>query len=253
MTKLKLFLLALILFPLCFFMPKQPPADSKFYEMRVYYANPGKLEDLQRRFREHTAKLFEKHGMTNVGYWVPLENLDNQLIYILSYTSEEARQSSWKAFNEDTVWQKAKALSEVNGSLVEKVESTFLKTTDFSPSIKPDSADSSRVFELRIYKTPKGKLNNLLERFRNHTMKLFEKHGMTNIGYWVPVQKEQGADNTLIYLLAHKTKDVGLNSFKTFGNDPEWQKVHKTSEAKGPIVETIKSVYMAPTDYSPIK
>src|SRR5260370_37740825 len=70
-------------------------ADSRLYEMRVYFAAPGKLDDLNARFRNHTVALFEKHGMENLGYWVPVDNKENKLVYILAYPSREARQASW--------------------------------------------------------------------------------------------------------------------------------------------------------------
>src|SRR6266851_4063073 len=70
--------------------------DPRVYEMRIYYAAPGKLDALNARFRNHTMKLFEKHGIQNVGYWVPIENTENKLIYVLSYPSREAREKSWK-------------------------------------------------------------------------------------------------------------------------------------------------------------
>src|SRR5215510_4494974 len=82
-------------------------SDSTVYEMRIYYAAAGKLEALHTRFRDHTMKLFEKHGMVNVGYWVPIENTENKLVYVLSYPSRDAREKSWKAFMADSDWQKA--------------------------------------------------------------------------------------------------------------------------------------------------
>src|SRR5437867_2000713 len=81
--------------------------DGRIYEMRVYYAAPGKLDALNTRFREHTCKLFEKHGITNVVYLTPIENPDQKLIYFLSYPSREARAASWKAFMADPEWQSA--------------------------------------------------------------------------------------------------------------------------------------------------
>jgi hypothetical protein len=112
--------------------------DSRVFEMRTYYAAPGKLEDLQARFRNHTTKLFEKHGMTNVGYWVPVDEKTGQpsgntLVYILAYPSLEARQKSWDAFRGDPAWNKVRTDSEVNGRLLEKIDSVFLKATDYSP------------------------------------------------------------------------------------------------------------------------
>jgi hypothetical protein len=112
--------------------------DSRVFEMRTYYAAPGKLEDLQARFRNHTTKLFEKHGMTNIGYWVPVDEKTGQpsgntLVYILAYPSLEARQKSWDGFRTDPAWTAARNESEKNGKLVEKVDSVFLKATDYSP------------------------------------------------------------------------------------------------------------------------
>jgi hypothetical protein len=107
-------------------------AGSRTFEMRTYYAHPGKIEDLHKRFREHTLKLFKKHGMENVGYWVPNDKPD-VLVYILAHASKEAADASWKAFREDPEWQKARTASEVNGPLVAKVESSWLRSTDYSP------------------------------------------------------------------------------------------------------------------------
>ena len=155
--------------------------DTRCYEMRVYYSPPGKLEDLHARFRNHTLKLFEKHGMTNVGYWVPVDNKENKLIYILSYPSREARETSWKAFMADPDWQKAWKESEKNGTLVVRFESLFLKATDYSPEIKAAKGSDERVFELRTYKAAPGKLKPLHARFRDHTVKLFAKHSCIDV------------------------------------------------------------------------
>jgi hypothetical protein len=117
--------------------PPSTAKDGRVFEMRTYYANPGKLEALHARFRDHTTKLFEKHGMTNVGYWVPIDGTTgaatgNTLVYILSYASLEARKKSWDAFQNDPVWKAARDESEKDGKLVEKVDSVFLAPTDYS-------------------------------------------------------------------------------------------------------------------------
>lgn len=110
------------------------PADRVF-EIRTYTTHEGKLEALNTRFRNHTTKLFERHGMTNIGYWVPTEAplSRNTLIYVLAYPSREAAQKSWDAFRNDAEWQKVKAESEAGGSIVSKVESVFMNATDYSP------------------------------------------------------------------------------------------------------------------------
>jgi hypothetical protein len=110
---------------------------SAVYELRIYHANEGKLDDLLKRFREHTTKLFEQHGMKNIAYWTPLDDPQKgkTLIYILAHPSREAAVSNWKAFGDDPEWQKVRDASEVNGKLVEKVDSTFMALTDFSPAL----------------------------------------------------------------------------------------------------------------------
>jgi hypothetical protein len=106
--------------------------DSRCFEMRTYYAAPGKIEALHARFRDHTTRLFQKHGMTNVGYWVPKEKPDT-IVYILAYKSREAREAAWKAFRDDPEWQTARKNSEVNGPLTTKIDSVFMDATDYSP------------------------------------------------------------------------------------------------------------------------
>jgi hypothetical protein len=105
--------------------------DTRVFELRTYYAAPGKMEALHARFRDHTGKLFEKHGMTVVGYWVPTEAkaAQRKLVYLLAFPSREAADRSWKAFRDDPEWQRVKAASEKDGKLVEKLESTFLNPT----------------------------------------------------------------------------------------------------------------------------
>ena len=229
--------------------------DNRLYEMRVYYAEPDKLNDLLARFRNHTTKLFSKHGMTSEGYWVPVDNKENKLVYVLSYKDKNAREKAWKAFSDDPEWKKAAEASEKNGKLITKIESFYLKTTDFSPAKIAKTGTPNRVFELRTYKATPGHLPNLLARFRNHTTALFSKHGMTNLWYWTFTEKEQGADDMLIYFLAHPSQEAGLEDFKKFGADPDWNAVKKASEDKagGSLTEYVKSEYMNPTDFSPIK
>jgi hypothetical protein len=110
---------------------------SRVFELRTYYANPGKLEALNTRFREHTNALFQKHGMTLVAYWMPVtppaEGTGGTLIYVLAYPSVEAREAAWKAFGADPEWVAARDASEKDGKLVAKVDSVLMQATDYSP------------------------------------------------------------------------------------------------------------------------
>ncbi|WP_395719298.1 NIPSNAP family protein [Prosthecobacter sp.] len=238
-------------------------ADSPVYELRIYTCQEGKLDALLARFRDHTCKLFEKHGMKNVGYWVPVDEENGSkttLIYILEHKSRDAAKASFKAFGADPEWQAAAKASEANGKIVAKIESIFMTTTDYSPPLAIAKGDKPRVFEMRTYTTPEGKLDALHARFRDHTMKLFSKHGMSHLAYWVPVDANKGAGTKLIYILSHASKEAGLASFTAFRADPEWIKAKAASEeANGgpltiqPQAEGVKSVYMKATDFSPIQ
>ena len=108
--------------------------ENRVFEMRTYYAHPGKMAALHARFRDHTTKLFEKHGMTNIGYWSPIDakQAEEKLIYILAFPSKEAAAKSWKDFVNDPEWKKVREASEVDGKLVAKVESVYLNPTDYS-------------------------------------------------------------------------------------------------------------------------
>jgi NIPSNAP len=116
--------------------PKQ--ASTTVYELRIYHAAPGKLGELLARFRDHTTKLFEKHGMKSIAYWTPVDepNRGNMLIYILQHPSREAAAANWKSFQDDPEWKRVKEESEANGKLTEQIDSTYLALTDFSPQLR---------------------------------------------------------------------------------------------------------------------
>jgi NIPSNAP len=114
------------------------------------------------------------------------------------------------------------------------------------------AAGKDRVFELRTYTANEGKLEALHARFRNHTTKLFERHGMTNVGYWSPKDAPL-SQSSLVYILAYPSREAANKSWEEFRNDPEWKKVKQESEANGELVKKVDSVYMDPTDYSPMR
>jgi NIPSNAP len=133
-------------------------------------------------------------------------------------------------------------ISQMNGS---KHANAVESTTETASTVSED--EKPLLYELRTYYTPEGKLDALNARFRNHTMKLFEKHGMTNVMYWTPTDKP----NTLIYVLAHKDQSAADASWKAFVEDPEWKKVAEETQRDGKLVDKVERVYMHLTDYSP--
>jgi hypothetical protein len=109
-----------------------------------------------------------------------------------------------------------------------------------------------KVFELRTYTSPDGRLNDLVARFRNDTLRIFEKHGMHNVGYWLPADAP-ASSNTLIYILAHDSREAATQSWAAFRADPEWKAVTDRTQANGPIVTKVDSVFLEATDFSPMK
>lgn len=127
--------------------------------------------------------------------------------------------------------------------------------SDLVPSAEANPAplaQASRVFELRTYTAPEGKLDDLLARFRNHTMRIFEKHGMTNVGYWRP-QDPELRQNTLVYLLAHPSREAAEQAWRDFSADPEWQQVSEESQRDGRIVTSVVRQWLDPTDFSQLR
>ena len=231
--------------------PTSSLAADRCYELRIYTASKGKLNELLKRFRNHTTQLFENHGMTNLGYWTPLDNPEEKLYYILSYPSRAARENAWADFSADSTWQRVWKESEVNGSLVAKVESVFLRTTDFSPNNFTPNPNSG-VWELRIYHPSSDNLDNLLDRLRGFTVDRFERYGMANKIYWTTTDAEKGTENNLYYFLTHPSPAAAKAAFDKFRNDPEWIEVRKASEVKGggSLTNSIESIFMYPTDFS---
>ena len=249
----KLFLLTLLFAGLFSFAVNAKKADNRYFEMRIYYCHPGRLDALIQRFTNHTTKIFEKHGMTNVGYWIPTNNTENALYYILAYPSQAARDSSWKHFSSDPEWKTVSKKSEETGKIVAKVTSVFMNATDFSPKIKPSGGPVDQVFELRTYSQLPGRNPAILARFRDHTMKIFRSHDMKNIAYFTTIEKDPAVQSKLVYLIAHSSEEAAKSNWTGFINDPKWKQVAADSEKDGKIVEKIESIFMSPTSFSTIR
>ncbi len=114
-------------------------------------------------------------------------------------------------------------------------------------------AKPPRVFELRTYHTPDGKLVDLHKRFRDHTCALLTKHGAELVGFWTPADDKDGKDRTLVYLVAYPSRDAATKTWQAFRDDPEWKKAKAESEKAGSLTEKVESVFLEPTDYSVMK
>lgn len=238
--------------------PRAP--ELGLYELRVYTAAEGKMAALDARFRDHTVKLFARHGMTSIGYFKPVTAPggapDNRLFYILGYKDRAARDASWKAFAADPEWVSVYQASQAGGSLTTAIASTFFTAAEYAPALNLAPSATPRLFELREYRATPGKLENVHARFRDHTRTIFARHGMTSIGYLRPVPGQAALENKMTYLLAFPSVEARNASWRAFAQDPEWQAVAKESEKDGPILDqpgAIVSIQLTPTDYSPLK
>lgn len=224
------------------------------YELRIYTALPGKLPDVI-ALNPLARSLFAKYGMESVGYFVPVEQTgDDKFVYILKHASREAATNSWKDFRSDPEWLAAQKTSGWPQAILSGYESIFLAATDYSPSEIP-KLGASHVYELRTYTSNEGKLETLDTRFRDHTISLFEKHGMTNVLYTHPTDAENGAGHTLVYLIAHDNIDAARASWAAFGKDPDWVTARNASEANGKILvdHGVKSLFLTPLSSSPLQ
>jgi len=247
----KFIISALLFFISCYSFAQT--ADTRYFEMRIYYCNPGRLDALIARFQNHTRRIFEKHGMDDIGYWLPVNNEKNALYYILAFPSKEARDKSWKDFIADPEWKDVAAKSEVDGKILESIVSVFMTAADVIPKINAANASGKdRLFELRTYSCLPGRYPNIVSRFQNHTVKLFEQHQMENIAYFKS-EEADGAQSKLIYMVAHQNQDAATKSWAEFRADPAWIAARDASEKDGKIVEKVESVFLKPLSFSKIK
>ncbi|WP_297335446.1 NIPSNAP family protein [Algoriphagus sp.] len=227
-----------------------PFTDSNYFEMRVYTAHEGKLPDLIKRFENHTTKLFERAGMENIGYFLPVDESDNTLTYILGYPDKASRDQMWESFLNDPEWKKVYEASRENGPLVKSIQETFLVLAPGLNDLPKPSA--SGIFQLRTYHCFEGKIESIQTRFKDHTRALFEKQGLKNYPYFLTVEKD-GNQPKLVYLLGHENQSEFEEAFRRFVNDPEWIKVRDASEESGKIVERVDAKFFTALPFSKMK
>jgi hypothetical protein len=239
-----------------------PKQAGKLYELRFYTTLPGKLPDLNARFRDHTMKLFEKHGMENIIYWTVSEGTkqdgsdkDNMLIYVIAHKDEAAKDASWKAFLNDPEWKSAAAKSEENGKILAKApEAILMRDVAFSAADEPVNKDSdapARLWELRQYNDGPERVPHTVDRFASGEDKIFTKHGMQTVKFWTATD-----DSAFIYLLAHMDRTAAKASWKGFMNDfptfmAEYRASHPDALIGGGRGNDVR--FLIPTDYSPRK
>jgi hypothetical protein len=254
--------------------------DSPVYQMRVYQPQAGQQAAALQLITEGIP-LCEKHGIKVPAVMVPVEATDERIFLLFSHLSKATAEVNWEAFHKDQDWVAATSKANTNGPIVTLLGNYYLTGNDYMPELGPSSS-KPRIFELRTYIASTNHLSNLNSRFRDHTVKLFKKHGMTNMLYTSlatgesatcgPMLKalaavgqdsaeidatEPAQDKTLIYLLAHDSVDAAKESFGKFRTDPEWTTAMKASETKagGPLTvkNGVKSLFLKAADCSHLK
>jgi hypothetical protein len=221
--------------------------NHRIYELRTYTSNPGKLDNLINRFRIYTQYIFVKHGMQLEGFWVPIENEEQKIVYILSFPDQSSREISWKEMIADPEWVSIKAKSNIDGELVQVIQAMAMYPADLPAKGFPVA--DNRVVELRTYKSNPGNQPLLVELFRDHCLQLLENHGTTNIMYWEASGQEGGDQNLLICLLAHHSREEAKAAFKSFDEDGEIEG-GVMSKFNRLLTASVRSVYLRPVDFS---
>lgn len=235
-----------------------PPAakvrETRVFELRTYYAAEGQLDALNARFRDHALRLYQKHGITPVGFWSPEGNPDNKLVFLLAYPSRAARDSSWRSLATDPEWVRARKASDRAGKLVKYIEEEFLTPTDYSPVVAAGEGRRPRTFELRISTVRAADAAQMHAQLRANGAKELEEQGLTAVGFFTLDNPRQGPDVTLVSLLAR----IGEPTGSTRPADPILL-VALGQPAMKPTAGTIvatdgkKAEVLRPTDYSPLK
>ncbi len=259
-----------------------PDSSAKLFELRSYISEPGRQSDVLKLISEGALPAMARHNLTLVGAWTNVDAKDERVFMLLSLKDKASCDTSMTAFQNDPAWKEAIQKSMIDGKKpVKSFDRVFLTPNDYSPALEVKEV-GKRVFELRTYVATKGNLPALNARFKNHTLGLFAKHGMNNFLYCSCLDGEaltckklldavspigQGsaqvdenlpaAGNTLVYFITHASPESAKVSFGNFIADPEWTKAYKASEAAAggslTVKDGVKSLFLKPTSFSPIK
>ncbi len=231
-----------------------PPArESRVFELRTYYAAQGKLDALNARFRDHALSLFQKHGMTAIGFWSPVGNPDNKLVFMLAYPSRPARDAAWQSLAGDPEWTRVRKTTDRRGKLVKYIEEEFLTPTDYSPVVAAAPSDHLRTYELRTSTVRIADVERMHAQLRANGAGELKKQGLTPVGFFT-VNNAEAGEVTLVSLLARTGQPVRAETpvnpilLVALGH-PAMKPTAGTIVAS----DGKKAEVLRPTDYSPLK
>ena len=231
---------------------RAPAREARLFELRTYHAADGKLEALHERFRSHTVRLLARHGIECVGFWIPRDNGGNNLVVLHAYPSAAARTAAWERFAIDPEWRKLRVRTEADGKLVDQIDELILAPTDFCPAVAAAADGRKRCYELRIVRgeNPAAVAN----RFRDHALPLFARHGLTHVGSWTPAGGKMADGVALVSLICCDSHEAHEKAVRSFRDDPFWSTVSTASDAgwQG-LQEGGDRIVLSATDYSPMR
>jgi len=225
------------------------PPETRLFELRTYHAPDGRLDDLHARFREHATRVFEKYGITNLGYWTPSDAGDARVVFLLAYPNAQARSASWARLVTDPEWRTARRESEVRGRLVERIEELMLVPTADCPVVAPTRSGLPRSFELRTYVTQAGD--------KDYHKALCEKFHDSLVGCWTAATGQPTGETTHVYLLARERPMMERRAPEVVQSD----RFRISTTGGGPVPSVRprpasdggKGLVLQPTDYSPLR
>jgi hypothetical protein len=208
------------------------------------------VDALHARFRDHAARLFEKHGMTCLGFWTPTDAGGTRVVFLLAYPNTAARSASWAGLVVDPEWRKLRRESEHDGRLVERIEELMLTPTEDCPVVAPSRAESPRSFELRTY--------SARAEDRAFHKSIHEKYHDVLVGCWQATARQPSGETTHVYLLARERPPSERKAPRMASSDRF--RISTTVVESPPSVRPRpaagdggKALVLQPTDYSPLR
>lgn len=229
-------------------------ASDAYFELRLYTVTSNKLDGVLERFRDTVEPVRQKHGITTVGYWTaPGTTNGGAFIYLLAAASPEELRQREQAFGADPRFKEGYAASnKKHGQTVDKIV-TLPLGVDATAKIDFASGRPPRAFELRIYTVPPGKLDAFRDRWRDHAVPLYERHGLRSVGWWVGDRKDADGNALFVCLLAGESPAALQAAIVAFHQDPDWRRVEKDTETDGPLRSAVTAYKLTPTEFSPLK
>ena len=228
--------------------------NDRYFELRLYTVTSNKMDGVLERFRETVEPVRQKHGLKTLGYWTaPGATNGGMFVYLMTAASREELQRQEKEVGADPDFKKGYAASnEKHGQTVDRIVAQPLEVNpsakfDFSTSPKP------RAFELRLYSVRPGKLDTFRNRWRDHAVPIYERHGLHSVGWWIAEKKDADGQDQFVALLAGENFPAIQQSIRAFHADPEWQSIEKETERDGPLRSGVTAFPLTPADFSKLK